>query len=562
MARSICVPLRLLAAMILLVAGAATAAFAADNGTISGAVFDQNGEPVLDATVRLSSERLPGGREVTTGANGAYKFDYVLPGEYSVRVENSGVGGATRTAIVELGRDTQLDMVIGLTVSEQLTVSAVSPMVDARSTEVSVNFTADTINALPLERTYRGLFQLIPGVGDNRSTVGPAAGGGRQDNTYLIDGANITNPGFGYLSTEVNELDIAEVNLKRAGISAEFGRTAGSVTNVVSRSGTNRLSIIGRFDWLPESLVAGYALPDTLIAAGVKPGTFRDPILTTATAPAIGVGGPIKQNQIFFYGSARHSRETKWNRINKVATPLPDEIRTAHEFYAQLTAEPTSRHQVNLSYRERPNHVDTAGLDSTTAPSVATSTDNGSRIASADWAHFVGARTSINVRYLYMKENNEDVPVTDLGFLPAFSATNLAAMGQYTDPAQGDLKVGGSQYTTIQDYRRHEARATFSRFFDAGRSSHDLKAGGGYEFGEERLNRVANGWGAIATITQSGVPALRARYYTAQPPQLGQGRTYSLFLQDDITVGNRATVNAGLLLNRDEFAQNVAGSGG
>jgi hypothetical protein len=135
-------------------------------------------------------------------------------------------------------------------------------------------------------------------------------------------------------------------------------------------------------------------------------------------------------------------------------------------------------------------------------------------------------------------------------------------MGQYTDPAQGDLKVGGSQYTTIQDYRRHEARATFSRFFDTGRSSHDLKAGGGYEFGEERLNRVANGWGAIATITQSGVPALRARYYTAQPPQLGQGRTYSLFLQDDITVGNRATVNAGLLLNRDEFAQNVAGSGG
>ena len=124
---------------------------------------------------------------------------------------------------------------------------------DVRSTEVSFNFTADTLNSLPLERTYRGLFQLIPGVADNRSPVGPAAGGSRQDNTYLIDGANITNPAFGYLSTEVNELDIAEVNLKRAGISAEFGRTGGTVTNAVSRSGSNRFPGIGRIDWLPRA---------------------------------------------------------------------------------------------------------------------------------------------------------------------------------------------------------------------------------------------------------------------------------------------------------------------
>jgi len=59
---------------------------------------------------------------------------------------------------------------------------------------------------------------------------------------YLLDGVNITNPGFGYLSSEVNQLDIQEVNIKRAGVSAEFGRTAGVVTNAVSRSGGNRIS--------------------------------------------------------------------------------------------------------------------------------------------------------------------------------------------------------------------------------------------------------------------------------------------------------------------------------
>jgi hypothetical protein len=166
------------------------------------------------------------------------------------------------------------------------------------------------------------------------------------------------------------------------------------------------------------------------------------------------------------------------------------------------------------------------------------------------------------VRYLYLKENNEDVPVTNLGYLPSFNPRNLSAMGQYTDQSQSNLTVGANQYTNTTDYRRHELHGVFSQFFDVGKSSHALKAGAGYEFGEENFNRLANGWGTITSLTQSGIPVLRTRYYTNQPSQLGQGRTYSLFLQDDITIANRVTVNAGLLFNRDDFAQNVAGSGG
>ncbi len=83
-------------------------------------------------------------------------------------------------------------------------------------------------------------------------------------------------------------------------------------------------------------------------------------------------------------------------------------------------------------------------------------------------------------------------------------------------------------------------RGTFSQFFDIGSSSHALKAGAGYEFGEETFNRLANGWGTIANITQSGVPALRTRYFTPQSPQLGQGRTYS-----DLRSGRRDASRGG-----------------
>src|SRR6267143_1801320 len=317
-----------------------------------------------------------------------------------------------------------------------------------------------------------------------RSQVGPSAGGNRQDNTYLMDGTNITNPGFGTLSTEVSELDIAEINVKRAAISAEFGRTGGTVTNAVSRSGSNQVAGIGRIDWLSKHLVDAYALPRELTDRGVRPGAFRDSQLTTEIGPGIGVGGPIVVNRIFFYGSARYSRETKWGRLNKVGTALPDEQREGQEVYGKITAVPT------------------------------------------------------------------------------FDPGNLAAMGQYSDPAQADLKVGGNQFTNVQNYRRYEVRGVFSRFMDIGRTSHVLKAGGGSEFAEETLNRLTNGWGLLANVTQSGVPAIRARYYTRQPSQLGRGTTHSLFVQDEITIANRATIAAGLLLNRDEFSQEVKGSGG
>ena len=267
--------------VLFLLLGAAVPARASDTGTVSGTVFDPNGEPVTGAAVTITGALLPEGRMTTTGANGSYRFDYLLPGEYAIDVADAVLGTSRRMVAVEVGKDTQADLIVGVSLSEQLTVTAATPVVDVRSVEVSFNIQAETFNALPIERTYRGLFQLIPGVADNRSQVGPAAGGNRQDNTYLIDGTNITNPGFGTLSTEVSELDIAEVNVKRAAISAEFGRTGGTVTNAVSRSGSNQLAGIGRIDWLSKRLVGAYTLPRELIDRGVRPGAFRDPLLTT-----------------------------------------------------------------------------------------------------------------------------------------------------------------------------------------------------------------------------------------------------------------------------------------
>jgi hypothetical protein len=538
------------------------AARAADTGSLSGAVFNGSGMPVAAAAVRISGRALPIGRETQTDANGVYRFDYLLPGDYDVEVTAVGAAAVRRAAVVAVGKDTQVDVLIGVSVSESVTVRAATPIVDVRSSDASLTVTDAKFNALPIEHSYRGLFQLSPGVPDNRSQVGLSAGGSRQDNTYLLDGANITSPGFGTLAIQVNQLDIAEVNLTRAGITAEFGRTAGTVANAVSRSGSNRFTGLGRIDWLPEGLVSAYTLPDDLLTAGLRPGTFRDGLLTTQAEPAGGVGGPLVHDLIFFYGSARYQHDTKWGRINKANVALPDETRKGPEYFGKLTASPSSNHQLTFSHRDHPIDVQNNGLTSDYAPSAGSIGDRSSRITALDWAWFQGPRRSVSVRYQRTREINEDAPLTVLASQPQFDPARLTEMGQYTDPAQANLITGGREFTNAQNYRRHEVRATVGQYFGLGRTSHVLKGGIGYEFVQEDLDRVANGWGAITSVTVSGVPALRARYYAPQPPQLGQGDTYSLFVQDSVTVSNRLSVTGGVLVNRDSFKQRVDGSGG
>src|SRR5262245_27231581 len=154
--------------VVWLILAGPVAVFAADTGSVSGSVFDQNGSPVAEAVVTLSGVHLPVGRTVQTGANGTYLFEFLLPGEYSISIEKPGVGTARRAAIVAVGKDTQLDSVIGITLSEQVSATPATPAVDVRSTEVSFNVKSDTFNTLPLERSYRGLLQLLPVVGDHR----------------------------------------------------------------------------------------------------------------------------------------------------------------------------------------------------------------------------------------------------------------------------------------------------------------------------------------------------------------------------------------------------------
>jgi hypothetical protein len=526
------------------------AAHAGETGSVSGVVKDSQGGVLPGVTVKISGEMLPAGREAVTTSTGNYLFPRLLPGVYKIEASMSAMGTTTKEIRVFVDVDTQAELVLSPTASETVQVVAESAPVDLKSTEVNFNYRQEQYQELPLARSYNGLFQLIPGVADNQTAGGISAGGSRQDNTYLMDGVNITNPGYGYLSTEINELDIGEFNVKRGAVSAEFGRSAGVVTNAVSKSGTNTFGGSARIEYMPKEFVAG----------------FRDPAFSTAVPsvfnPAIGLGGPIVKDKLFWYGSARYLENITTGFENKYGTPLPDSKTTGHELYGKITATPTPKHLLSFSYRDRPFETTNAGLTADNLASTADTVKSGSRVGTASWSFFPTDKTLFEVKYLYLFEKNEGTPVTDLGKKPTpFDPNNLAAMGLYFDPVLG-LYVGGDQFSQHDNFTRHQARAQASQYFDIGKTGHQLKAGVGWEWSEEDLLRTTNGWGILANSSFGGKKAYRARYYSDQPPQLGQGTTWSIFLQDTMTIGQRFTLNAGVLMNRDAYAQDLTGSGG
>ena len=525
-------------------------AHAGETGSVSGVVKDTQGGVLPGVVVRISGDLLPAGREATTTATGAYLFPRLLPGQYKVEATMSGMGTAVAQARIYVDVDTQVELVLSPTAAESVTVVADVAAVDLKSTEVNLNYRAEQYQELPLARSYNGLFQLIPGVADNRTAGGISAGGSRQDNTYLMDGVNITNPGFGYLSTEVNELDVGEFNVKRGAVSAEFGRSAGVVTNAVSKSGTNAFAGSARIEYMPDAFVAG--LHDK---------TFGEAVPSLVN-PAIGFGGPIARDKLFFYASARYFENVTTGTENNQGVTLPDSKTKGHELYGKITATPTPKHLLAFSYRDRPYDVSNSGLGADTSPAVGDTVSGGSRVATASWSFFPTDKTVVEVKYLYLFEKNEASPITALGSKPTpFDPTNLAAMGLYFDPDL-NLNVGGDQYYDRDNFSRHQARAQVSQYFDVGKTGHQIKAGFGWEWSEEDLLRSTNGWGSITSSTFNGKKAFRARYYPDQPAQLGQATTWSIFVQDTMTVGQRFSLNAGVLLNRDDYAQNLAGSGG
>ncbi len=320
-------------------------------GGLTGTVTDPSGAIISGATVTITSLGTGQARTVTTDANGSYKFTQLQPGNYSVTYSAPGFKSLevpsvtvsiTETAVLnrslQVGEQTQQVTVESTTQTIQTTNATVGSLVGSR-----------TVTTLPLSsRNYTNIIDLSPGVVVNVASAA-AVGNGTQDinvngngsdqNNYMMDGASITNYGSGGGAQSGNFPGIAipnpdaiqEFKIQTSQYDAEYGRNPGASVNVTTKDGTNKFHgdawEFFRNSALDANDFFNKASELSLPGGKNKPETLNENMFGGT------IGGPIKKDKLFFFGSYQGFRQLNAVGTNGFATGLSTGI-TLYPFTA------------------------------------------------------------------------------------------------------------------------------------------------------------------------------------------------------------------------------------
>ena len=229
----------------------------AQTASLTGRVTDPSTSVVPQAKVEVEAVDSGVVNRVVTNDHGYYNFPALLPGFYNISVSKDGFRTVRRTQLqLIVQQAARLDFVLEVgTVSQTLDVSAQAVLLDAESSTVGQVVGSKQITELPLlGRNPYALAMLVPGVRqsngvnnlpiDQISTVSITINGQRASaNEYLLDGAPNSAPSQNQPVINANPDSVQEFKVDTNTFSAEFGRAAGGVFNVVTKSGSQRSTL-------------------------------------------------------------------------------------------------------------------------------------------------------------------------------------------------------------------------------------------------------------------------------------------------------------------------------
>jgi hypothetical protein len=262
--------LMLLFAMSLF-SGAVEFGFAQDIfGRIVGTITDSSGAVVPDVKVRIVNEATLVPRVVTADKDGYFVADALQAGTYTVTAERDGFNRLKKEGnVLTAGGRLTVDLTLQVgTVSETVTITATGDTVNTTSGEISTTITQQQVQNLALnQRHYESLVGLVPGAALQGSGTNPAALTSNYNNSVAdingqrLDGQNWSVDGGFNLDSGSNNsvfnqvgIDfIQEVDVQTSNYDAEFGRSASSTINVVTRSGGDQYHG-GAFEFVQNKL--------------------------------------------------------------------------------------------------------------------------------------------------------------------------------------------------------------------------------------------------------------------------------------------------------------------
>jgi outer membrane receptor protein involved in Fe transport len=265
-------------------------------GAIRGTVEDQAGQPVVGATVIVTSPALQGQQADLTEGDGTYYVSNLAPGTYMITVFYANKEFQRTNVPVRVGKTAVANVAVNADFEgERIVVEDRAPIIDQGSTKTGLTIDNDFTQNVPTGRTFGAVLETA--AGSQGDLYGTSFGGSTSaENIYIVEGLNTTDPAYGVQSTNLPNEFISETEVITGGYNAEYGRATGGVINVVTKSGSNEF----------HGSVFSYYTPGFLRASA------QETPSAASSIDAIGeldyqwdlgaeLGGPIVKDKLWFH---------------------------------------------------------------------------------------------------------------------------------------------------------------------------------------------------------------------------------------------------------------------
>lgn len=284
-------------------------------GNIFGRIVDTDGNPLPGVTVTCDHGTIAPISAISS-VDGVFRFLSLFPArDYVVKAELEGFKPILNEGIgVEIGTNTEITITMELgTLEEEITVTAVTPVIDTRKTSITNTVGYEALQSLPTSRDPWVILQMTPAIEVDRENVGgsesgqqsgfAAKGGARSTGVWTVDGVNISDPAAIGASPGYYDFDaFEELQITTGGADVE-NQTGGVSLNMVSRRGGSRLSLGGRFFLTDEKFQSAATGSDVEMVAKAFPGGPGYNRVVDIKDFGFNVGGPIIQDKVWWWGS-------------------------------------------------------------------------------------------------------------------------------------------------------------------------------------------------------------------------------------------------------------------
>lgn len=323
---------------------------------ITGVVRDSARDALADVEIQAVNPASGFSYRAFSSSTGRYWLRGLPPGRYDITARRIGLHTTTvRDVQLPVGRTVPIDFTLGPSPVEvePITAEAAAPLIETTQSEVAYVLDRQQIERLPDEsRNFVELARLVPGATAGAAvTGGPPSFGTRgslvgalnqQSLGVLVDGGDLTEPLFGELGGSIPLLAVQEFEVVQSQYSAQMGRAASGMVNVVTRRGDNQLRVEGFGLYRDRALNARGAFETE------KPDFNR-------SHWGLAAGGPIVENRTHFFAAIERRVQNDFATVNTggafpayegtFRTPLTDNL-----IFARLDHRAGDAHQLTLRY--------------------------------------------------------------------------------------------------------------------------------------------------------------------------------------------------------------------